>query len=400
MNILFLTPQLPYPPRQGSALRNYYLLRGLAETGLTIDLLSFAAPEQIAAIADNPLSQHCRNVRLIPLPPPRTISQRLRTLLAGKADMSARLASPAFAERLRVMLAVGDYDYMQVEGVEMSPYALAAKHPFYFDAHNAEYVIQQRAAATDLRQSRKLPKAIYSSVQARRLRSLERTILRRAARVLAVSEVDATALASLDPQQRGKIIVIPNGVDTSEYAPAVDPTPPLPDWGAQSVVFTGVLDYRPNVDALVWFCRQVWPAVLAAEATARFYIVGARAGAQVRELASLPGVVLVGEVVAVQPYIAAARVYVVPMLVGGGSRLKLLQALAMGKCIVSTTLGAEGIAVTPGHDVAIADDATTFARTLLHLLATPNHDLAVAARQLATRYDWAAILPRLVSLYR
>lgn len=398
MRLLFLTPQLPYPPRQGSALRNYYLLRGLVEAGLSVDLLSFASPEQIATIQQNPLTTLCRRLELVPLPPSRSLTTRLWTLLAAKPDLAGRLVSPTYAARLQTMLA--EVDYLQVEGVEMAPYALNLRQPFYFDAHNAEFVIQQRAASTDMGSLRRWPKAAYSWVQARRLRQYERMILGRARRVLAVSAVDAVALTSLEPQAASKIVVIANGVDTAEYAPAAQPT--LPEsWAAVSMVFTGVLDYRPNVDALDWFCRLVWPTIYAASPAARCYIVGAKANATVQALAAIPGVVLVGEVAAVQPYIAAASLFVVPMRIGGGSRLKLLQALAMGKCILSTTLGAEGIAVSPGLDVAVADSAADFAATALRLLNDPGERdrYATAARQLALQYDWQQIIPRLSALY-
>ncbi len=398
MRVLFLTPQLPYPPRQGSALRNYYLLRGLAAAGITVDLLTFASPMQIAASQQNPLTDLCSRLELVPLPPARSLPTRLRTLLAGKPDMAARLPSPAYAARLQTMSAA--VDYLQVEGVEMASYALNLRQPFYFDAHNAEFVIQQRAASTDAGSLRRLPKAAYSWVQARRLQGYERVLLRRARRVLAVSALDAAALASLEPQQAAKIAVIANGVDTVEYAPVALPTLP-PGWATASLVFTGVLDYRPNVDALDWFCRRVWPTIYAAMPIARCYIVGARANAAVQALAAIPGVVLVGEVAEVQPYIAAASLFVVPMRIGGGSRLKLLQALAMGKCILSTTLGAEGIAVSPGLDVAVADSAADFAATALRLLndAGERSRYATAARQLALQYDWQQIVPRLSALY-
>ncbi len=411
LRALFLTPQLPYPPRQGSALRNYYLIKGLAEAEVQVDLLSFATPEQVADPASGgPLRQLCRQLTLVPLPPPRSTPTRLLTMLRGQADMAARLASPDYATALHHLLDSSHCDVIQVEGLEQARYGLLVRNHLasattrprlIFDEHNAEYLIQQRAFQSDRKQIRTFAKAVYSYVQYRRLVAYERAVCRAADDIIAVSAADATALAHLDAHLAPRITIIPNGVDSAEFAPVINPPPPLNDWPSESLVFTGLMAYRPNEDGVIWFVRAVWPLVRVQKPQARFYIVGARPSAAVQALASVPGVVVTGEVEDVKPYIAAATLYLVPLRVGGGIRLKLLQAMAMAKPVVSTSLGIEGVDLVGGRDVAVADDAASFAATIITLLdnEASRARLSTAARKLSIKYDWSNLIPYLITLY-
>lgn len=411
LHTLFLTPQLPYPPRQGSALRNYYLIKGLAEVGVQVDLLSFATPQQVAdSTSGGPLRQLCHQITLVPLPPPRSTIARLLTMLRGQPDLAVRLASPQYTAALRHILTDNHYDVIQVEGLEQARYGLLAlshlaggpDHPrLIFDEHNAEYLLQQRTYQSDIKQIRTFAKAVYSYVQYRRLVAYERAVCRSADDIISVSALDAAALASLDARLAPRITIIPNGVDSAEFAPIVNPTPPLADWPADSLVFTGLMAYRPNEDGVIWFVREVWPLLRVRKPQARFYIVGAHPSRAVQALATVPGVVVTGEVESVQPYIAAATLYLVPLRIGGGIRLKLLQAMAMAKPVVSTSLGIEGVDLVGGRDVAVADDATSFADTIIALLddGARRVRLGVAAHQLSIKYDWNSLLPMLAILY-
>ncbi len=411
MQALFLTPQLPYPPRQGSALRNYYLIKGLAEAGISIDLLSFATAEQVADPASGgPLRQLCRRLELVAMPAPRSARTRLLTMLHGKSDMAARLAAPAYEAALLRLLDANHYDVIQVEGLEQAPYGLlaldhladAANQPrLIFDEHNAEYLLQQRAYQSDIKRISTIAKGIYSYIQYRRLVAFERAVCHRADDVIAVSAADAAAIARLDDRLAARITVIPNGVDSDEFAPLANPIPSLADWPRDSLVFSGLMAYRPNEDGVVWFVRRAWPLIRAHKPGARFYIVGARPSGAVQALTRDSGVVVTGEVEDVKPYISAATVYLVPLRVGGGVRLKLLQAMAMAKPIVTTSLGAEGVDLVAGRDVVVADDAASFAAATVRLLEDEQERarLAAAARQLALHYDWRNLLPLLTRLY-
>ncbi len=400
MNILFLTPQLPYPPHKGTALRNWGLVAGLAERH-RVSVLSFVAPGQNPQPAP-PLVAACAGVETVPQPE-RSLARRLRDLVCTRQpDMALRLASDAFARRLADWLARESFDVVHVEGIEMAPYLdvieeAGTGHPLVvFDDHNCEYLLQQRAFLTDLHVPTRWPGAAYSFVQWRRLRRYEARTCRRADRVFAVSEADAAALRRLVPGLAPP--VIPNGIDTRVYTP----TSTLPRSHTPTLAFTGTMDFRPNVDAVLWFARHVWPRVQASVPEARFVVVGQRPHRRLDELREDPTVTLTGWVEDVRPHIARAAVYVAPLRIGGGTRLKILEAMAMGKAVVATRLGAEGFPVTDGQELLLADTPDDFAAAVVALLGAPERraELGRVARDFVERrYDWRVIVPRLEEVY-
>ena len=392
---------MPYPPRQGAAIRNWHLIRGLAARH-EVSLLTFGADQPVPEA----LAESCRRVEVVPLPH-RRVRDRMRTLaLTRLPDMARRLWSPAFAARLRALLAEERYDWVQIEGIEMAPYAqeVIAAGPaggrprWLFDEHNAEYLLQQRAFQADLSRSRGWPLAGYSLVQWQRLRRYELAACRAADAVVAVSEGDRAALLSLDPTL--EVAVVPNGVDLDEWSLRVagrDKDAERLNAVGPLVVFDGTMDFRPNVDAVLWFVREIWPLVRREVPLAQFAIVGRNPTGRVRALEAERGVVVTGPVPDTRPWVATAAVYVVPIRVGGGVRLKVLQAMALQRALVSTRLGCEGITVTDDVDVMLADDPATFAWAVTHLLRQPHRaqELGRAARQTATLYSWDHIVPRL-----
>lgn len=404
MNILFLTPQLPYPPQKGTALRNWGLISGLAQRH-TIAVLSFLDPGQTPEVA-GPLAAACR-VEIVPQPA-RTLRDRLRDMLTtSRPDMALRLASDEYARRLADWLARERFDVIHIEGIEMAPYLDIIK-PLHggsaevgsgrlvvFDDHNCEYLLQQRAFFTDLRIPARWPGAAYSLVQWLRLRRYEAWVCRRADRVLAVSEADAAALRRLVPDL--SVTVIPNGIDTGVYFP-----PPLSCSSAPALVFTGTMDFRPNVDAVLWFVRDVLPRIQAEVPDARFLAVGQRPHRRLDVLRGNRAVTLTGWVADTRPYVAGAAVVVVPLRVGGGTRFKLLEAMALGKAIVATRLGAEGYPVTDGRELLLADSPADFAGAVVSLLRDPQRREALghAARAFVEEYyDWRVIVPHVEAVY-
>ncbi len=401
MRILLLTPQLPYPPQQGTSLRNYHLLRYLAARH-DVSLLSFAGREAAPAHVAH-LRGCCREVRTVPAPAPRSPAQRLWTLLVSSwPDMAWRLASAAYAQALAVWLAGQAFDVLQVEGIEMARYlwgleAGARPRLVVFDDHNAEYLLQQRASLSDLHAPARWPAAAYSLVQWRRLRRFERAVAQRVDRMVAVSQADAEALAALDP--RLQAAVVPNGVDLSAYHPQL---PPLVGMAQPGIVFTGKMDFRPNIDAVLWFAREVLPRLWEKVPAAHLYIVGQAPSPRLDPLRSEPRITITGRVDDTRPYIAGAAVFVVPLRVGGGTRLKVLEAMAMGRALVSTTLGVEGLAVADGRELCLADEPEAFAQTVAELLGDEARRQALgrAARAFVERgCGWEAIGPLLEAVY-
>ena len=407
MKVLFLTPQVPYPPQQGAALRNWGLISGLAERH-EVAVLSFLSPGQSAEIATR-LQAACR-IETVVLTT-RRFRDRLRSLFTTRQpDMALRLASGTYAHRLAEWLARERFDVVHVGGIEMAPFldVIEAARPrplMVFDNLNCEYLLQKRAFLTDLGAPGRWPGAAYSFVQWRRLHRYEAEACRLADHVLAVSDADAVALQALVPGLG--VTVVPNGVDTRAYrvqSPKSNfQTPNSKPSSGSDLVFTGTMDFRPNVDAVLWFAQKVLPRVRAQAPGVHLFVVGQRPHRRLDGLRSDPAVTLTGWVEDVRPYIAQAAVYVAPLRIGGGTRLKLLEAMAMGKAVVATCLGAEGYPVTDARELLLADTPADFTSAVVTLLRSPDRraELGQTARAFVERlYDWRVIVPRVETVYR
>lgn len=256
--------------------------------------------------------------------------------------------------------------------------------PVVLFQHNVETMLWQRMASTA-----KAPWSKLSySLEAWKMSSYEAQTLLRFQHVIAVSENDRNAMLGLSPGC--SITVVPTGVDTKLYqsSSSVSGNP-------ATILFTGSMDWEPNIDAVEYFCRDIWPTALASFPDARFQIVGRNPHSRVRRLASA-SVEVTGTVPSVADYLRSATVVIVPLRIGGGTRLKIFEAMAMAKALVSTSIGAEGLDVTDGRDLMIADDAGSFTAAIIRLLQDPalrrNYEQAAAA--LAARYDWSQIAKR------
>jgi polysaccharide biosynthesis protein PslH len=403
MKILILAPYPPYPPRGGGALRIYNLIGGLAERH-AITCLSFA-PSPAAAEALAPLAERCRLITVLG-PPPRSLGRRALTTLASPLpDMAHRNASAAYQAALDELLARERFDIVQAESIEMAQFGLrragGARPLTVLDEFNAEYLLQRRAALNDLRRpssAKRLAGGLYSLAQWAKLAAYERRMLRAYDRVLVVSRDDRAALQRLWPAADPAII--PNGVDTNYFAPMEQPQAASRQ---KAIVFTGTLDYRPNIDAALWFAREVLPLIRAVRPEAKLLLVGRSPAPAVRALHDGQAIELLGEVPDVRPAIGGAAAYVVPMRIGGGVRLKLLEALAMAAPVASTTMGAEGVdELRDGGQLLLADTPAAFAAAVLRLIDEPQlaARLGQAGRALAcAHYDWRAIVPRLEAVY-
>ncbi|MBN1284736.1 MAG: glycosyltransferase, partial [Anaerolineae bacterium] len=270
-HILFLTPQLPYPPHQGTALRNFGLIRGAAQAGHAVTLLSFWERGQPDP-NQSPLARLCHEILTVPAPPPRRrIVRAIDLVFTGEADMARRLRATAFDIAIQRLFARKTFDAVQIEGIEMARYrplikTLQPNAGFIYDAHNAEFDLQRRVYEVARAEPKRWLGAAYSFVQWQRLMQFERETCRAVRYVLAVSQADAEALRALAGVP---VTVIPNGIDVDAYvrSPA---DPEAVDLGPAALVFTGKMDYRPNVDAALWFADEVFPLIRAAHPEARF----------------------------------------------------------------------------------------------------------------------------------
>jgi len=401
MRILFLTAQLPEPPHAGGTLRTNGLMRGVHSAGHEVHLLSFGEPEHLVA-HQALLNEFCASVDIIPAPR-RTITQRLKDLLlTNLADMQRRYDSPLYAIRLEHMLTQQEFDLIQIESLEMAVYlpiikCIQPETPVIYDSFNAEFELQHSIYQAESSSLRRLPARLYSLVQWRRLTRFERQVCQTVSHIIAVSETDADAFRQLVPGC--PVSVVPNGIYVEPYIQG-DSTL---DLGPCALVFTGSMNYRPNVDAALWFVNQIFEKVRLHIPEARFFIVGSQPHPRLDALRELDNIEITGWVPDVNPFLHAAAVYVVPLRMGSGTRLKLLQAMAAGRAVVSTSVGARGLDVQDGVQLRLADTADSFAQAIITLLQDANQRRALGsagAAYVRKHYDWSVIVPRLLEVYR
>jgi glycosyltransferase involved in cell wall biosynthesis len=254
--------------------------------------------------------------------------------------------------------------------------------PVVLFEHNVEYLIWQRLASLE---SRPVRKTLFE-LEWRKLRLREGEACAQADLTIAVSDEDKKRLAQLAPNAR--FATIPTGVDTSYFKPNGRREIPA------RLVFTGSMDWHPNEDAVIYFSEAILPRIRTYVPEISLTVVGRNPSARLREVADRAGIMVTGTVDDVRPYIDEAALYVVPLRAGSGTRLKIFEALAMGKAVVSTTVGAEGLSVTPGRDVVLADEPDDFAASVISLLHEPaeRRMLGEAGRTLVeTHYSWAQV---------
>ena len=254
--------------------------------------------------------------------------------------------------------------------------------------HNVESILWKRKAEVE---PNWMERAVFQ-LEYSKMRRFEPEQTRRFHHVIAVSEADRQAMSSMvDPSH---ISVVPTGVDLSKYQydPNARPSGPL-------VVFTGSMDWQPNIDGVEFFCKEIWPSVLAKVPTAHFRIVGRDPHPRVRSLTS-SSVEVTGTVPSVVDHLREAAVFVVPLRIGGGTRIKIYEGMAMGKATVSTTVGAEGLDVEHGRDIILEDRPAAFAEAIIAFLS--NEDMRrryeAAAAATARQYDWSVITQRFVEV--
>lgn len=400
-NILILTPQIPYPPRQGASMRNYYIIKGLAQNN-RVSLLTFKEDNQSTDPETiGPLLALCGQRVYTVNVPQRTTADRLRMMLISSyPDMGHRLHDDEFNQSLIKLITGELFDIIQIEGIELartmplirqySPESLIV-----FDNHNAETELQRRALQTDWRKPQRWAGAAYSAVQVVKLSRFEAWACETADAVTVVSAADADHLRMLVPNL--KAIAIPNCIDIEMYE-GVQPTADK----QYDLVFTGKMDYRPNVDAMLWFADEIWPIIKTNRPQTTLAIVGQKPHARLDPISDYSDITVTGFVESVGPYLLGAGVVIMPLRMGSGTRLKFLEACAAQKAIVSTYVGAEGFPVVQGKHAFLADEPTWFAEYCLSLLnnAEGAQKLGRAAYEFAKEYDWRRVIPTFEQVYK
>ncbi|MDX1991603.1 MAG: glycosyltransferase [bacterium] len=400
MRILFVTASLPYPPASGGLLRIYGLMHGLHQRGHQLTLISFDDGKVKAQ--DTHLATMCERVITVP-PKTRTKLDRLRDLIfSSQPDIARRFYSDEFATRLTELLNSQRFDLVQFEGIEAVCYLPLVRQiqpttKTCFDTFNAEYVLQRGIFEVDRQTVKRWPAAVYSLIQSWRIKRFEAEMCRTATCVIAVSPEDGELLAPFRPDR--KVYTVPNGIFVDDYANSTRDV----NLGANALVFTGKMDYRPNVDAALWFADHVLPLVQKQMPQVQFYIVGQQPHPRLDILRQRPGVHLTGWVDSTRPYLHSAAVYVAPLRMGSGTRLKLLEAMASGCVIVATSAASAGLHPEAKQGMIVMDDEGAMAQAIVGMLQNPQQleTLRHEAKRLVRQYyDWSVLIPRLLDAYK
>ena len=377
--LLFLAHRIPFPPNKGDKIRSFHLLRHLS-TRYAIHLGAFVDDPDDWQYRDT-LKQWCAEVKLLPLHGRVAKLASLRGLLTGEA-----LTLPYYRNRELAQWAQQLADAGTVSRGLAYSSAMAQFMPRNLSRRVMDMVDVDSDKWGQYAPTQPWPMSRVYAREGVKLAAWEARIATDFDATLLVSRDEAALLRRRVPAAAGRIHALENGVDHEAFSPARDWPNPYPA-DALAIVFTGAMDYWPNVDAVVWFAEEVYPALRERFPQALFVIVGSRPGDKVTRLARRPGVRVTGRVDAVQPYLAHAACVVAPLRIARGVQNKVLEAMAMAKPVVVTPEAAEGIDAVAGHDFELALDRTGFIAAVAAVLAAPAARPAARAAVLA-RYDW------------
>jgi sugar transferase (PEP-CTERM/EpsH1 system associated) len=385
--LLYLVHRIPYPPNKGDKIRSFHLLQHLAER-YRVYLGTFVdTPADLQYI--EPLRTLCAGMKIERINPSAARLRSLTGLLTGEAltvpyyrSAPMRRWVSEIVEKHAIRQSVVFSSAMVQYVLDMPGLRVVADFVDVDSAKWAQYADEHRWPAS----------ALYRR-EAARLLAFERAAAARSAACVLVTPMEVKLFASLAPEHAQKLHAIGNGVDAEYFSPSSDRSSPFAQ-GEKAIVFTGVMSYWPNVDAVTWFAQSAFPRILASQPQARFYIVGMDPTPAVKELGRDSRVVITGKVPDVRPYVQHAEVVVAPLRVARGVQNKVLEAMAMERPVVVSTSAAQGVAGQPGVDFETAETATEFADSVLRLMTQERgRKLGEQARLRVRRdYSWEAHL--------
>jgi polysaccharide biosynthesis protein PslH len=401
LKVLLLSPIAPSPPRFGAQARTHGLLTHLAQRH-EVSAIVLHEDDITPQISGAIMRSYCKQVRFIRNPHGASGWRRrllqLHSWFSRKSYQRLNSLVPELQDCLNEVLTQQRFDVVFVNFPHLGHYVLRQSPPgapapvVIIDSHDVHYDLARQIATSKATFGRRL----HARLNWRKLQREE---------IAAYEEADGVCVCSVADQQRlakdapaAKTVVIPNAADIEAMRPR--PSDPAPD--PNMVLFFGLLASVPNVDGLQYFVSDIWPRVRAARPSAQFLIVGARPAPELRALEG-SGVTIVGPVDDLQSYLAKAAVVVVPLRLGSGTRLKILESWAMARPVVSTSLGAEGLDSVPGRDLLIADDPNAFAAAVLRILNEPELGtrLGAAARALVSEsYSWQGTARLLATFFQ
>jgi sugar transferase (PEP-CTERM/EpsH1 system associated) len=396
-DLLFLSHRIPYPPDKGEKIRAWHMFRHLARS-FRIHLGCFVDdPDDAARVPE--LRSLCADLMCIPLDQ-RT--QRLKALLRARPGQPLTLGyfhDPRLQLWVDTALARNRIQHIFVCSSAMAHYVMHATAPVRI----LDMVDVDSAKWTSYAAGSRWPSRMIYAREGRTLLAFERRAARAFTHSLFVSEAEWRHFVALAPETRDRTGWVDNGVDLDYFAPRndfADPFPPAAPHGSPRLVFTGRMDYRPNIDAVTWFAEQVMPPLRASYPDASFAIVGSAPSPQVRALAAHPGVIVTGRVADTRPWLAHAAIVVAPLLIARGTQNKVLEGMAMARPVIATPEAFEGVQASPEQDILLASGVDQTIARITEVLSGCHPGLGQAARQaMKSRHDWNATLARLDTLF-
>ena len=394
--ILFLAHRAPWPPDRGDRIRSWHMFEALTRLG-DVHVAALVDSDADRAVAEAKMAPLCKTLRL----ERRRVTRPLalaQAVLHGEPVSPWLFRSAPLARHVGGLIGHGNISHIVAFSGQMGQYLPDRNHfggPVVMDFVDVDSAKFAAYAAQDTRQ----PLHWVHAREARLLRDHEAEVARRVDASLFVSAAEAALFRDRTGPGSASVHAVENGIDTAHFDPVG--VTPLRPCGHPMIVFTGQMDYRPNVDAVRWFAQDILPLIRARQANAGFAIVGRAPTGEVRALAELPGVTVTGEVPDVRPWLASADVVVAPLLLARGVQNKLLEAMAMARPVVASPAAAEGIDAVPGAHLRVADGAEAIAEAVLALLGDPAAATAMGAaarQQMIARYGWDARLAPLADL--
>lgn len=398
--LLFLSHRIPYPPEKGEKIRAWHMLDHLAERW-EVDL-GFLVDDRADLVHLPVMRERCAAIEWRPvLNRAATAARALLRLRPGLPLTLGWFHEPGLYRWTQQGLAAGRYDAVFVYSSAMAPYAMgpaarrsgAQRVLDMVDVDSEKWLAYAAGARAPMRQ-------VWSR-EARTLLAFERRAALDFDHTIFVSEQETRRFAELAPDCTPRLDYVDNGVDLTRFDPGGDyPNPYRGE--APTIVFTGTMGYRPNIEAVVWFAEQVLPQLRASGGIApEFHIVGANPAPAVQALAQQPGVHVSGTVPDVRPYLAHAAVAVAPLRIARGIQNKVLEAMAMARPVVASPQAFEGVRARPGQDLLVADGAAAMAARITELLQGAHPGLGAAARAaVLSGHDWSAALTRLDAILK
>jgi glycosyltransferase involved in cell wall biosynthesis len=377
--------RLPFPLDDGWKVRTFHITRAIARLAPTLLAVGGSYPAATLAATATALGSGA-SILTFPLENRYRFADLARGALFARPAQYWRCQSAEGHREVARMIGADGFDLGVAVTTFMWPYlqALAPSARRVVDTHNVDSVVLERYAGTMGR----TPRAVYAKLTARKMRALECDTYAGADEVWVCSQTEQELGRSLAPSAR--IAVVPNGVDLRALSPAGMPAP-VPD----RLVFVGRMDYFPNLDGLRYFTQEILPLIRRQRPGVTLEVAGQGIGAAARALADAsPGVTLLGGVDDIRPVVSRASAVIAPLRSGGGTRLKILEALALARPVISTRIGAEGLDLAPEQEILLADSPADFAARVVEVLASPERARVLGEagrRAVEGEYDWDTI---------